>query len=220
MLQRYARISSTAITEANIITFQLGNGCSATAIKHGISVDTSMGFTPLEGLIMGTRSGDLDAAIVPYVAKHEGISCEELEGWLNTRSGLLGMSELSADLRTLLDAEAAGNEAAHLAITMFCYRARKYLGAYLTALNGEARAVVFGGGIGENAPSIRARICDAMGWAGLYIDADTNANVVGREARISTDGSSLHAYVVPVDEADVMIQDAIQCLHGRHGIVR
>jgi acetate kinase len=217
MMERYARITSTPIEQVDIVTLQLGNGCSAAAIKGGKSVDTSMGFTPLEGLIMGTRSGDIDPAVVSYIAKAESVDRDEVEGWLNGRSGLLGVSGLSRDMRELLKAESRGDQAASLAITMFCYRARKYLGAYMAALGG-AQAVVFGGGIGENAPSVRERICEDFAWCGLTIDSLRNSSAVGREERISTAESTIQAYVVPVDEADIIIEDAIRCLNTRRSI--
>ena len=130
------------------MTLHLGNGCSITASKGGQSVDTSMGFTPLEGLVMGTRSGDLDPTIVNYLAQKEHVSCIEVEHWLNRKSGLLGVSGQSSDMRVLLDAMNRDHDAqATLAIDLFCYRAKKYIGAYLAALGG-AEAIIFGGGIG------------------------------------------------------------------------
>src|SRR5205814_6185907 len=137
---RYVEITGTPVESATIITLQLGNGCSAAAIRNGRSVDTSMGFTPLEGLIMGTRSGDLDPSIVAYLARKEQVSIEEVESWLNERSGLLGVSGRSSDMRDLLAAKEQDERAA-LAVAMFCYRARKYIGAYLAAMGG-AYAVV------------------------------------------------------------------------------
>src|SRR5207237_8171953 len=148
------------------------NGCSAAAIREGRSIDTSMGFTPLEGLVMGTRSGDLDPGLIGFLVERERVDVAEVERWLNERSGLLGLSGLSGDMRDLLAAEGKDKRAA-LALDVFCYRARKYLGAYLAALEG-ADAVVFGGGIGEHAPAIRARICAGMEWAGLRLDSKRN----------------------------------------------
>ena len=214
MTERYAAISATLLEQVKLVTLQLGNGCSATAVEGGRSVDTSMGFTPLEGLMMGTRSGDVDPSLAGFLARREGVGLEEAEAWLNTRSGLLGVSGRSSDMRELLEAEANGDERAALAVEMFCYRVRKYIGAYLAALGG-ADAVVFGGGIGENAPLVRARICAGMGWCGLTLDEDRNARTVGSEGRISTDDSRVHAYVIPVDEAAVIARDAVRCLHGR-----
>lgn len=199
MLNKYAQLAGTSPTESTVITLQLGNGCSAAAIKNGRSVDTSMGFTPLEGLVMGTRSGDLDPSLVSYLADKEGVQASEIETMLNKRSGLLGVSGRSSDMRDLLAAE-KGDGAARLAVDIFCYRIRKYIGAYLAALGG-AEAVVFGGGIGENAPAVRARICEGLGWCGMRLDPERNAATVGSEGRISMDGAPIAAYVVQVDES-------------------
>src|SRR5215210_8505797 len=161
-----------------------------------------MGFTPLGGLVMGTRSGDLDPGVVTYLAREEGTSAEEIERLLNERSGLLGLSGRSGDMRDLLSA-ADEDPRAKLAIEVFCYRARKYIGAYLAALGG-ASAVVFGGGIGENAPAIRARICAGLEWSGLRLDPGRNAATAGTEGRISADDASIAAHVVTVNE-DILI---------------
>ena len=139
--------------------------------------------------MMGTRSGDLDPSVVGFLARKEGVDAAEVEGWLNTRSGLLGVSGTSRDMRELLEAESRGDGDASLAIDMFCYRARKYVGSYLAVLGG-ADAVIFGGGIGENAPEVRARICEGMNWCGLALDAERNDSAVGSEVRISAEGSS------------------------------
>jgi acetate kinase len=211
MTERYAEVTSTPVERTKLITLQLGAGCSATAVEGGRSVDTSMGFTPLEGLVMGTRSGDVDPSLAGFLARKEGVPVEEAEGWLNTQSGLLGVSGLSPDMRVLLEAEARGDAGAALAVEMFGYRARKYIGAYLAVLGG-ADAVVFGGGIGENAPAVRSRICDGMEWYGLILDEDRNKAAVGQEAQISSDGSSLHVYVIPVDEAAIIGNDTLSCL--------
>jgi acetate kinase len=217
MTERYAAITSTPVEQVKLVTLQLGNGCSATAVEGGRSVDTSMGFTPLEGLMMGTRSGDVDPSLAGFLARREGVGVDEAEGWLNTRSGLLGVSGRSSDMRVLLEAEGRRDAGAALAVDMFCYRVRKYVGAYLATLGG-ADAVVFGGGIGENAPPVRARICAGMDWCGLTLDDDRNARTIGSEGRISTDDSRVHAYVIPVDEAAVIARDTVQCLrHGQRG---
>jgi acetate kinase len=174
-----------------------------------------MGFTPLEGLVMGTRSGDVDPSLAGFLARREGVPVEQVEDWLNTRSGLLGVSGRSGDMRELLKAEAGGDASAALALEMFCYRVRKYIGAYLAALGG-ADAVVFGGGIGENAPAVRARICSGMHWCGLILDEGRNSAAVGQEAQVSSDRSRLHVYVIPVDEAAIIVRDTLSCL-GRSG---
>jgi acetate kinase len=193
------------------VTLHLGNGCSATAIRNGRSIDTSMGFTPLEGLMMGTRSGDIDPALVGYLQGREGSTVAEIERLLNHESGLLGVSGLSHDVRQLLEAEAAGDEAAHLALEMFCYRVRKYVGAYLAALGG-AEAIIFTGGIGEHAAPLRARIGQGFEWAGLQMDDRRNADAIGRESRISADHSRLQAYVIPTDEELMIARETVECI--------
>lgn len=214
MTERYAALKTMPDGDTKIVTFHLGSGCSAAAIKNGRSIDTSMGFTPLEGLIMGTRSGDLDPSLISFFARQENADVTEVDEWLNFKSGLLGVSGLSGDMRELIKASTNGSSQASLAVDMFCYRASKYLGAYLVALEG-AEAVVFGGGIGENSPEIRAGICQSLKWCGLIIDPDRNSRTIGIEGRISTDGSRIHAYVIPVDEEAIIIQDTASCLGFR-----
>ena len=211
MSERYAAIVSLPSKSLKLITLQLGNGCSAAAIDGGRSVDTSMGFTPLEGLVMGTRSGDIDPSLVNFIAKQEKIGSNQVEEMLNKKSGLLGLSGRWRDMRELLKAEQDGDADAALAIDIFCYRARKYIGAYLAALGG-ADAVIFGGGIGENAPSVRSRILSGMERCGLSLDEVRNASAVGVEQCISADSSAIKAYVIPVDEASVIARDTMDCI--------
>jgi acetate kinase len=211
LAERCAARMGRPLEDLKLITLQLGNGCSAAAVAAGRSVDTSMGLTPLEGLIMGTRSGDIDPSLPGFLARREGVAVEEVDRWLNHRSGLLGLSGRSQDMRELLHAEQEGDAGASLAIDMFCYRARKYVGAYLAVLGG-ADAVVFGGGIGENAPAVRARICSGMDWCGLSLDPGRNAGTIGREGRISAEGAGLEAHVLPVDEASVIARETRHCL--------
>jgi len=210
---RWRQLSGKAKADVRVITLHLGNGCSACAIVRGESVDTSMGFTPLEGLVMGTRSGDIDPAVLDYVAGKEGLSLPQVEALLNSQSGLLGVSGLTNDMRDLLaEAREHDDRRAKLAIEMFCYRARKYIGAYLAAMGG-ADAVLFAGGIGENAPEIRARICDGLQWAGLTIDQQANdALMDGREGRCSTADSTLEAWVVPTDEELLIARDTCRAV--------
>src|SRR5213594_194329 len=156
VVARYAAFTGRALEHVRLITLHLGHGCSASAIRNGQSIDTSMGFTPLEGLVMGTRSGDLDPALVSYLARKEAVDAAEIEQWLNQRSGLRGLSGISNDMRELAAAYDR-NPRARLAVEAFCYRARKYLGAYLAVLGG-AEAVMFSGGIGENSSAVRAMI--------------------------------------------------------------
>ncbi len=212
---RYRKLRGIPREQVNIITLHLGNGCSACAIRAGRSFDTSMGFTPLEGLLMGTRSGDLDPSVLEYLSEKEGISLQEVTAMLNRQSGLLGVSGLTADMRDLLAEEAEHDDRrARLAIDIFCARARKYIGAYLAALNG-AEAVVFAGGIGENAPQIRERICAGLEWLGLELDAERNAKLEGGQAGpISREGSRLAAWVIPTDEELLIARDTLRVVQG------
>ena len=214
----YAAATGKAPEDLRLVILHLGNGCSAAAVHGGRSIDTSMGFTPLEGLVMGTRSGDLDPAVVSYLVRQEGVEAEEVERWLNERSGLLGISGRSREMSELLAAaEQQDDPRAALAIEVFCYRARKYLGGYLAALGG-ADAVIFGGGIGEHVPAVRARICENMEWCGLSIDKERNAAAVGSSAggvaRISPDDGHLPAYVVPADEESWIARETARCLQA------
>ncbi len=179
MVERYGVMTSMPLERTRLVTLQLGSGCSATAVQGGRSIDTSMGLTPLEGLMMGTRSGDVDPHLPGFLAQREGISLAEAEILLNTMSGLLGVSGLSQDMRELLEAERKGDERAILAVEMFCYRVKKQIGAYLSALGG-ADAIIFGGGIGENCPQVRKRICAGMDWCGLVLDEERNDRAIGK----------------------------------------
>jgi len=214
VLARFSEMTGTPQERARIVALHLGSGCSAAAIRDGRSVDTSMGFTPLEGLVMGTRAGDLDPALPGYLARRARVGLETVEEWLHTKSGLLGLSGLSHDMRMLLARE-ADHAGARLAIELFCYRARKYIGAYLAALGG-AEAVLFTGGIGENAPEIRARICEGMEWCGLQLDPARNRAAVGVEGRLSRDEARLQAYVIPSDEERVIARETARRVERMH----
>ncbi|MDR1172085.1 MAG: acetate kinase [Bacteroidales bacterium] len=189
-----------------IITCHLGNGASVAAIVDGKSVDTSMGLTPVEGLVMGTRCGDLDPGIITYVMQCEDIGRGTVNTLINKHSGLLGVSGVSSDMRELEAASAKGNERAQLALRMFRYRIRKYIGAYAAAMGG-VDVVVFTGGIGENSDSTRYEIAKDMEFLGLEFDKDKNAGVRGEEKIISKDGSRVTAMVIPTDEELVIAQD-------------
>ncbi|MCC7184293.1 MAG: hypothetical protein IT509_12095 [Rhodocyclaceae bacterium] len=191
-----------------VVSFQLGAGCSATAVRDGRVLDTSMGFSPLEGLVMATRCGDLDAGLLTHLLRAERLSPEDAEALLNRRSGLLGLSGISGDLRTLL---ASQHESARLAIDLYCYRARKYLGAYAAVLGG-VDAVLFGGGAGEHLPAIRTRILADFEWLGIGLDDDANLAALGGRARISRADSRVAVWVVPVDEAALLAEQALACL--------
>src|SRR5271165_5408654 len=211
---RYRALRGLTREQTHIITLHLGNGCSAAAIRAGNSVDTSMGMTPLEGLVMGTRSGDIDPAIVNLIAIKEGLSTQEVETLLNTQSGLLGVSGLSNDMKVLEEElKKEDDRRVRLAIEVFCYRARKYIGALLACAGG-ADAVVFTGGIGENSSAVRARICEGMQWAGLTLDEERNRQTVGREGQISTADSKLHAWVIPTDEELLIARDTVRSILG------
>jgi len=212
---RYRALRGLTKEQTNIISLHLGNGCSAAAIREGVPVDTSMGMTPMEGLVMGTRSGDLDPAVVGLIAAKEGMSPSEVETLLNTQSGLLGISGLTNDMRELLsEASEHDDRRVRLAIDVFCYRVRKYVGAYLAAMGG-SEAIVFTGGIGENSPEIRARICQGMEWAGLKIDAAKNEQTIAREGLISSEDSTLPAYAIPTDEELLIARDTVRVILGQ-----
>ena len=211
---RYRALRQLNRDQIHVITLHLGNGCSAAAIRGGNSVDTSMGMTPLEGLVMGTRSGDIDPAIVNLIATKEGLSTSEVDALLNTQSGLLGISGLTNDMRVLQEElKEHDDRRVRLAIEVFCYRARKYIGAFLACMGG-ADAVVFTGGIGENSPDVRSRICQGLEWAGLKLDESKNQEMLGLEGEISSQDSSLHAYVIPTDEELLIARDTVSCIQG------
>jgi acetate kinase len=212
---RYAQIHGFARDDYRLITCHLGNGCSVSAVKSGKSVDTSMGFTPLEGLLMGTRSGDIDAGAVLHIMAKEQLTPAEMDLLLNRRSGLYGLSTASNDMRTLLDLCGRGDTSARLAVDTFCYRARKYLGAYYAVLNG-CDAVIFTGGIGENASAIRAGICESLEALGIQIDPARNEAAVGVEASIARDGAKVEVWVIPTDEGLVIARDTLRTLAERH----
>ena len=205
MCQRWQTLHPDIAGGGRVISFQLGAGCSVTASERGIARDTSMGFSPLEGLMMATRSGDIDPGLVIYLQRVEGLSAEEVAQLLNHQSGLLGVSGISGDMRELL---ATDDPRARLAVALYCYRARKYLGAYLAVLGG-ADAILFGGGVGENAAAVRAAILDGFEWAGMRLDAVANLAVTGREGCISAADSRIQAWVIPVDEAHILAQEAL-----------
>ena len=199
--ERYAELAGSP--EPTIVTLHLGGGCSAAAIRRGVSVDTSMGHTPLEGLVMGTRAGDLDPGVLLHLLRN-GMSLDGLVRLLNHEAGLLGLAGTS-DMRELLR---RSDPAAELAVELFCYRARKYVGAFLAVLEG-AEAVVFTGGIGERSPEIRRRICERLAWAGLELDEERNKAGGGR---ISTDDSPLAGYAIATDEERLIAREAARLL--------
>ena len=205
MLEQYACLSGTQTQSASIVTMHLESGSSACAIDHGKSIDTSMGFTPLEGLMMGTRSGSIDPAILPFLIKKENLSPEQALNLLERHSGLLGISGVSLDTRILKERT---DDRSRLALDMFGYRARQMAGAYLAVL-GSAQAIVFGGGIGENTIEVRRQVCDGLTNFGLILDPKLNDTVIAGDARISQDGSPLAAWVIHSDEG---MQLAYECV--------
>ncbi|MEJ5259985.1 MAG: acetate kinase [Anaerohalosphaeraceae bacterium] len=196
----------------NAITCHLGNGCSITAVKNGRSVDTSMGLTPLEGVIMGTRCGDLDPAIVFYLAD-KGYSVAQLNEMFNKKSGLLGISGVSNDMRNLTEQAAKGHPRAQLAIDIFCYRIKKYIGAY-TAVLGTLDAVIFTGGIGENNAAIRRQILSDLPQLGIEVDAARNEAREPKERLISTDCSRVKVYVIPTNEEAAIAADTYRLVQS------
>ena len=196
-----------------LITCHLGNGASACAVLGGKSVDTSMGFTPLEGLVMGTPCGDLDPAALLFIMGRDELGAAEASALMNKHSGLLGISGLSSDMRALLEAEEKGNERARLAIDIFCYRLRKYIGSYVAALGG-VDAIAFAGGIGENSPAVRERTMRGLDALGLVIDPAPNAEAKGTETEISPEGARSRVFVVPTNEELMIARDAAGIVGG------
>ena len=205
MWQRWCALEPQRAGRGRVISLQLGAGCSISAIADGVPQDTSMGFSPLEGLVMATRCGDVDPGVLLYLQRECGMSLAALDHMLSRESGLLGLSGVSADMRALL---ASGEPRARLAVDLYCYRARKYIGAYLAVLGG-ADAIVFGGGVGEHAPEIRARILQGLKWAGIALDTTHNQTALGSEARISHVNSPIAVWVLPVDEAAILANEAL-----------
>ncbi len=196
-----------------VITCHLGNGCSMAAIVGGKVVDTSMGMTPAEGLVMGTRSGDMDPAILPYLAKRLGASPDETDDLINKRSGLLGISGVSSDMRDVARAVAEGNDRARLAVAIFCYRVKKYIGAYAAAMGG-LDAVVFTGGIGENDAQVRSAVCDNMEFLGLEMDQRKNETLEG-PADISKSTGAARILLVPTNEERMIARDTARVVAER-----
>ncbi|PUU86674.1 MAG: acetate kinase, partial [Halanaerobium sp.] len=192
--------------DLKIISCHLGNGASITAIEDGKVIDTTMGLTPLEGLVMGTRSGDLDAGIIPYIMKERNMDIEEIDQALNTESGVLGISGISNDFRDIGEKADLGDERAQLAIDIFCRRVKKYIGSY-AALLGRVDLLIFTAGIGENAINIRKKIVSDMDYFGIELDEDKN-NCRGKEVKISSDNSNVDVYVIPTNEELVIAREA------------
>ena len=204
LMEELARLRDPAATAGRVILAHLGNGASLAAVRDGKSIDTSMGFTPTAGLVMSTRSGDLDPGLAPYLARTEHMTTEQFYAMVNHKSGLLGVSETSSDMRDLLAREASDIRAAE-AVALFCYQAKKWIGSFAAALGG-LDTLVFAGGIGEHAPPVRARICAELGFLGIELDEPRNA---GNAAVISTGASRVAVRVIPTDE-DLMIARSVR----------
>jgi acetate kinase len=211
LMQELARIGDPAATKGRVILAHLGNGASMAAVLDGKSIDTSMGFTPTAGLVMSTRTGDLDPGVAPYLARTEQMTSEQFYEMANHKSGLLGVSETSSDMRDLLAHEANDARAAE-AVALFCYQARKWVGAFAAALGG-LDTLVFAGGIGENAPIVRARICEGLGFLGIALSESRNSESA---AVISTDESRVAVRVIRTDE-DLMIARSVRSVLGEMG---
>jgi acetate kinase len=210
---RYRQIFGKAREEVNLISAHLGNGCSMTAIEKGHSVDTSMGFTPQEGLLMGTRCGDIDPAALFYIMSKDELTLHDMSMLLNKFCGLYGISSESNDMRELLAASAKGDEQAKLAIEVFCYRIKKYIGAYSATL-GHVDGLIFTGGIGENSPPVRAQACEGLEELGIQIDPERNQTVVGKEGEISTPASRIRVMVIPTNEELLIARDTFRVVRG------
>lgn len=208
--QRAADILGEDLKSLKLVTCHLGNGSSVAAVNGGISVDTSMGFTPLEGLLMGTRCGDIDPAIIPYLMDVKGYSYEEVNNIMNKKSGVLGLSGVSSDFRDIEDAAAAGNERAKLALDVFHYRVKKYIGYFMATMNG-VDAIIFTAGLGENAAETREEIVADMEWFGIKMDKEKN-KVRGQERIVSTDDSKVKIIIIPTNEELMIARDTLTLL--------
>ena len=196
--------------QTKVITCHLGNGGSVCAVRNGKSIDTTMGFTPLEGLVMGTRAGDVDVAAVTYLMKKEGLSADEMDNILNKKSGVLGLSGVSSDFRDIEEAAEAGNDRAEIALDVFAYKVAKRIGAYASAMNG-VDAIVFTAGLGENSGATRRAICDYLGWMGVHIDSYNNS-LRGKAIEISATDSRIRVFVIPTNEELVIARDTKELL--------
>ncbi|WDV47657.1 acetate kinase [Clostridiaceae bacterium M8S5] len=203
--ERAAAILGKDMKDLRIITCHLGNGASVAAVKNGECVDTSMGLTPLEGLAMGTRCGDIDPAIIPFIMEKEGLDIAGINNLVNKKSGVLGISGVSSDFRDIEGEAEKGNKRAQLALDIFAYRVRKYIGSYAAAMGG-VDAVVFTAGLGENSAMTRADICKGLEFIGIKVDADKN-NIRGEEKVVSTDDASVKVLVVPTNEELMIARD-------------
>ena len=211
--KRVCEILGTDYNNSKIITAHIGNGGSITAVENGQSIDTSMGMTPVEGLMMGTRVGDLDLGVVTYLMEKEHMSIQDFSTLINKKSGLAGVSGVSSDMRDIDNAVKAGNKRADLARKMFIYRVRKYIGSYVAAMNG-VDTLVFTGGIGENDAYVRSEVCKGLTYLGIEINEELNAKTRGKEVVISTPASKVKVVVVPTDEEFMIASDTMDIVKG------
>jgi acetate kinase len=211
---RYASLKGLAVEDSKLITCHLGNGCSVTAVDGGRSMDNSLGYTTIEGLMMGTRPGDLDPGVVLHLLSSGMTTLPELDQILHKESGLKGLSGRSNDMRDILAGAAEGDERCALALEVFCYRVKKYIGAYLAVLNG-ADAVVFTGGIAENQPLVRQKICGEMSALGIVLDVDANTRAIGQEGAISAPDSRVAVWVIPTNEELLIARDTLECIAAK-----
>jgi len=211
--QKACKILNKDFNSVNIITCHLGNGASIAAIKKGKSIDTSMGFTPVEGLIMGTRVGDIDAGILLYLLDKEKLDCNGLNNVINKKSGVLGISGISMDMRDLHNAMEQGNKRAELALKMYAYRVKKYIGAYAAALGG-VDIIIFTGGIGENDYKIREWSCEGLEFLGVKFDKNKNTGIKGKDIVISTDDSKVIVMAVTTNEELVIATDTVNIINS------
>lgn len=208
--ERAAAMLGKPLSELKLITCHLGNGASIAAVQYGKSVETSMGFTPLEGLAMGTRSGDIDPAIVKFIAEKENISVAKVDEILNKKSGVLGISGVSSDFRDIEEAAANGNERAQLALDVYIHKVKKYIGAYTALMNG-VDAIVFTAGLGENSPETRRDVCKNMDFLGIKLDESKN-NVRGKEVDVATEDSKVRVLLIPTNEELMIARDTKQLI--------
>lgn len=211
---RLGQLTGVHRDELRIITCHLGNGCSMTALDRGQSIDTTMGFTPLEGLLMGTRTGDMDPSIILTIASKEELTLGEANNLMNKHSGLLGISGVSSDMREVQKAAESGAERAQVALEMFCYRIKKYIGAYAAALGGVDH-IIFTGGIGENSAIVRLESCSGLEYMGVFMDEARNRACSGEEGLISSEGSAVGVWAIPTNEELVFARDTVRCIESK-----
>lgn len=214
--ERAAAVMGEPIEDLKLITCHLGNGCSISAIDHGVAIDTSMGMTPLDGLMMGTRCGSIDPAIVPFLMEHEGLSADEVNNLMNKQSGLLGISGISNDLRSVRKASELGDERAMLAYEMYSNAVKKYIGQYIVVMGG-VDAIILTAGVGENCKKMRRMIFSGLQPLGIILDQKRNAEGKG-ERLISSDKSNVHIFIIPTDEEYMIARDTFQLVHDKFGL--